>query len=205
MNLALFSGSNHSIVTIGDSRGSAPAWQGVLGWPAQGDGHIEFADDSLAARNRLGVHLDQAVAQADRAVLLVASGVGCLAAAWWARLSPASYVSRVAGALMFAPEDVVDAEQDRFASPPMRLPFPSILIGGAAQGADGERLEHLAADWGGRVLGDDRAPMLRVASAARGSSLSPWRHARRTIERWSAAVVAHETQQAAALAGQDRR
>ncbi|GAA0734925.1 alpha/beta hydrolase [Sphingomonas japonica] len=202
MDLALFRGSEHAIVTIGGCRGDAPAWQTAFGWPARGDRHIDFQGEGTAARNMLGVHLDQAVAQADRAVLLVASGVGCLAAAWWARLSPSQSVARVAGAVLFAPEDASDAEQERFASPRLRLPFPAILVGGAARPDQDRRLAALAEDWGGSVL-TERQPSLRIASDRAGGARSPWRHARRTIARWSAAVVAHEARLAGALSGQD--
>src|SRR4051812_24931691 len=91
-----------SIVTIG--RGSrTPVWKALLDWPRFGDTHVDYAADTPARRNLWAARLDEAVLHADKPVLLIASGESCLATAWWARLSPSGYVSKVAGALLFAP------------------------------------------------------------------------------------------------------
>ncbi len=195
MNLALFPGSGHRIITIADPTGTQSAWQSMFDWPARGDRHVGLAADTAAARNLFGVQLDRAVAQADRAVLLVASGAGCAAAAWWARLSPAGYVARVAGALLLAPSQ--DQPGDRFASPRVRLPFTSIIVDQDAGPANRQRLEEYAQDWGSRVLLDRHIPLHSPQSSER----SPWRQARHMIRRWSAAVVAHDERVAEALVG----
>jgi predicted alpha/beta hydrolase family esterase len=100
-------------------------------------------------------------------VLLVAEGAGCFAAAWWARLSPADYVGRVAGALFFEPGAKDEA---RFASPRVALPFPSVVVGDAEMRA-------LADGWGSSVVDGDEGPFVR---------------AQRAVQRFTATVVERE-------------
>ena len=107
--------------------------------------HIPLRADTSADRKLTASHLDRAVLDAGRPVLLVAQGAACLAAAWWTRLSPQSYVSRVTGALMLAPRRA--GERDAmFASPASRLPFPSIVVG-----AD-DASQQWAVEWGSRLI-----------------------------------------------------
>ena len=77
-----------SLVTLADRSDGAPAWQSRLGWPAIGAAHVTLDGATSAQRNMWAAKLDEAVRHADRPVLLVASGVSCLAASWWGRLSP---------------------------------------------------------------------------------------------------------------------
>ena len=93
--------SRFSIITIAAPGVEAPAWNARLRWPSFGDDHVAL--DHEGRRSIWAAQLDAAVMRADRAVVLVAEGIGCHAASWWARLTPRSYVSRVAGALMFDP------------------------------------------------------------------------------------------------------
>ncbi len=106
---------------------------------------IAISGDTAAHRTLSAARIDAAVMQADRAVLLIAEGAQCDAAAWWARLSPTSYVSRVAGALMLAPQVLAQATGG-FASPRSPLPFPSIVVG-----AD-DACQRLAGEWGSRLI-----------------------------------------------------
>lgn len=142
-SLALPAGDLFSIVTTGDARNRSPfrKWQ-------FGGTHVDFAADTFAQRNLWAARMDEAVRQSKKPVLLVASGESCLAAAWWAQLSPASYVSRVAGALLFAPQRSGDPE--KFASPRGVLPFPSTVIDGRSR-ADPRTLA-LAQGWGSELL-----------------------------------------------------
>ena len=89
-----------SVLTIADRHPGAPVWSECLGWPMQGDNHIALDARDASRRNIWASRIDAAVLGADRAVLLVAEGLGCAAAAWWARLSPGHYADRVAGALL---------------------------------------------------------------------------------------------------------
>jgi predicted alpha/beta hydrolase family esterase len=174
-----------SVVTVFDARRPAPAWQAMFGWPAVSGTAVPLDVRSPAERNVWAARLDQAVREADRAVLLVADGAGCQASAWWARLSPADYVGKIAGAVLFAPARAAAGPggRDLFASPAERLPFPSLLF--RPDGAD----EALADDWGSRQVIGARPRQRHAGSAA-------WSHAQRLFLRLTAQVVEHDIRRA---------
>jgi predicted alpha/beta hydrolase family esterase len=188
--LALALPNDFSIVAIAD--------RSLAGLGALFDGagaHIPFKARTPAERNVLAARLDAAVTQADRAVLLVAHGASCFATAWWARLSPASYVSRVAGALFFEPiegdQRSVDGLLDTFASPRSALPFPSIVLGGETAPKDlRPQIRALAQGWGSRVVVGGHVEID-----------SPISRTRRAIERFTAAMVERDMRVADALLG----
>ena len=155
----------------------AMPWENLFAWPRQGDVQLHFDDSSREARDIWATRLDHAVAQADKAVLLVAEGAACLASIWWARLSPSHYVSKVAGALFFQPPETAALDRTGghlFASPEAALPFPSLIVDGADHGSA------LATMCGGRLL---------QAPPAAPPPTGMWRQAQRLIERFSAGVV----------------
>jgi predicted alpha/beta hydrolase family esterase len=125
--------------------------------------HIAIHAQTTAQRTMTASRIDAAITEADRAVLLVAQGTGCLAAAWWARLSPRSYVARVAGALLIAP-DGNPTGADGFASPRSALPFPSVVIG-----AD-DASQRLAGEWGSRLI-DGPLPIDQRETSGRFQSM----------------------------------
>ncbi|WP_245858154.1 alpha/beta hydrolase [Sphingomonas guangdongensis] len=127
--------------------------------------------DTPAQRNVTASLIDDAVAGADRAVLLVAEGIGCAAAAWWARLSPRAYVERVAGALLIDPAS--GDQTASFASPRSVLPFPSLVLG------TGQDAKALSGEWGSRLLA---APETSAAAPRSG----PFRA---MIQRFTTAIV----------------
>lgn len=135
---------------------------------------------TTAQRTMLAARIDAAIAEADRAVMLVAQGTGCMAAAWWARLSPRSYVSRVAGAVMIAP-DSTGYRGAGFASPQSALPFPSIVIG-----ADDET-QRIAGEWGSRLID---GPLSIGRPSGRFQSM---------IDRFTAAIVERDVRAATRL------
>lgn len=186
-SLALPTGDLFSVITTGRT-GREPAWKSLLNWPRFGDAHVDYAADTLAQRNIWAAHLDDAVLRADRPVLLVASGESCFAAAWWARLSPASYVSKVAGALLFTPGRAKSDTLEKFASPRMALPFPSAIVSGAA--LSDARVRGLAESWGSGFL--DTA--LEDASGA-----TAWQQAQSAVMRLTARVVEHDMRVARTL------
>jgi len=147
---------------------------------------IPVHGDPAERRSGLAAQIDRAVTGsiggADRNVLLVGHGVGCLAAAWWARLSPRAYVGRVAGSLMIAPTTRGEAGS-RFASPASALPFPSLVIG-----AD-DTAQRLATEWGGRLL-DGPLPTVRQGPSGRLYGL---------IARFTAGIVERDIQAAERL------
>lgn len=168
-----------SIVTMPQQGRERPAWAELFGWPSHGDTHIA-ADE---ARTLWAARLDEAVTRADRSVLLMAEGPSCFAAAWWARLSPAPYVEKVAGALMFLPGDSAEltGRQRDWESPRLKLPFPSIVV------TDGDpasaQIRALGRDWGSESIAG-RGRLLEAAT--------PWRHALRAVDRFTARVVARD-------------
>lgn len=144
-----------SVITTMDNRRRAPGWKVLFNLPTWGDTNVDYAADTVAQRNLWAARMDDAILRAEKPVLLVASGASCFATAWWARLSPASYVSRVAGALLFNPlgnDDTADVAE-KFASPETKLPFPTAIVGRITKQHELEaRLAALADDWGSGTL-----------------------------------------------------
>ena len=183
-----------SIVAISDARQSEPTWRTMFGWPANDPRTIPIAARSRAERKIWAARVDQAVCAADRPVLLVADGIGCAASAWWGRLSPSDYVSKIAGALLFAPRgaDVTrDGDTDLFASPTAPLPFPSIVI--SPQG-DAGQVDAAVESWGSRLIAGHRDRHVTRETNA-------WRQAQRLFLRVTQQVAAHEVGRAEALIG----
>jgi hypothetical protein len=153
-----------SIITLPMAGREGPLpWETSFAWPRSGDVQLPFHGENRDARNVWASRLDQAVAQADRAVLLVAENAACLAAIWWARLSPSQYV------------DLLDRSSGQlFASPDSALPFPSLIVDPADHGGA------LARSCGGHLLHAPATPPMATGM---------WRQAQRLIERLSAGVV----------------
>ncbi len=186
--------ANLSLVEISGAAG-AP-WRNLFAGPSRE--HIPYRAGTQSERNLLAAKLDAAVTRADGAVLLIAEGASCFATAWWARLSPASYVSRVAGALFFEPIDEqgesVETLLDTFASPRTPLPFPSIVLGGEDRRSMlAARVRALADNWGSGLV-----------ATAHSSDARPMRRTRGVIERFTAGVVAREVRTATTLMGRVR-
>lgn len=191
MTTAVLSVPNRfSIITIAAPGVESPAWNARLRWPSFGDQHVALDDGSR--RGIWAAQLDAAVMRADRAVVLVAEGIGCHAASWWARLSPANYVSRVAGALLFDPPAEGAGDREAFASPQIALPFPSLVLAGDASLARGESID----SWGSRLLDGHRQ---------REGDLRPWRSAQRLVERVTARVIERDVERVFALNPRARR
>jgi serine hydrolase len=181
--------ANLSLVEI-SAAASAP-WRDLFAAPAQA--HVPYRAGTASERNLLGARLDSAVTRAEGAVLLVAEGAGCFATAWWARLSPATYVSRVAGALFFDPiaeeGESVESLLHTFASPRTPLPFPSIVLGrDDRRSLVAARVRTLADTWGSGVI-----------AGSRSDAAGPLKRTRGIIERFTAGVVAREVRTHRAL------
>ncbi|KQN25008.1 hypothetical protein ASE86_01675 [Sphingomonas sp. Leaf33] len=146
--------------------------------------HVAVKADTATQRTATAARIDRAIIEADRRVLLVAEGVGCAAAAWWARLSPRAYVERVAGALLVTPDQTPDAAA--FASPRSTLPFPSLVLGAT------DAAQRLSREWGGRLI-DGPVPARERSATRRFQSL---------ILRFTGAIVEHDRQQALRLLDQ---
>ena len=148
-----------TILTVPGLGGSGPThWQSL--WE-RGRADIVRAELGMWHRPRRDdwvTKLDQAIARARAPVILVAHSLGCLTVAWWAQVSPRTYGSPVAGALLVAPPDVdrPDAPEEirDFAPSPRRLlPFPSILVASSDDPwIDVGRARSLGADWGSHFV-----------------------------------------------------
>ncbi len=129
-------------------------WQGLHGAVL-----LEQHDWQRPLRGDWSARLQETLVDAPAPVVLVASGLGCVLAAWWAAHSPAA--AKVRGALLVGPVDVEQPalrEQLPGWSPIVlqRLPFPSILVGQANPAACSlERAQALAQAWGATYVAPD--------------------------------------------------
>ncbi|TPG49378.1 alpha/beta hydrolase [Sphingomonas glacialis] len=129
-------------------------------------------DLSKFHNGRWALQLDAVLARREAPVVIVAHGIACRAVAWWAQLSPRSYLRAVKGALFHAPLQVGFDELAAAAAmqngPACRLPFPSVVISDPSFQV--EETLALADSWGSRFVATDAA---RSATASN-------RHARFT-------------------------
>lgn len=191
MTLATAPLDRFSVISTGT--GPARALSALFGTPLRSDAHVDYSEDTPRQRSLWAAKLDSAILHAERPVLLVANGAGCFAATWWARLSPRDYIARVAGAVLIDPIEG-EGDADHFASPKIRLPFPSLLLSDAAPDAGvAARVEALATGWGSAVGGLPQLPHARRSG-------SHWQGARELVLRMTAGIVERRAQAADALA-----
>lgn len=191
MTLATMPLDRFSVITTG--HGPARALSALFDSPLRSDAHLDYSIDTPRQRSLWAAKLDAAILHAERPVLLVANGASCFAATWWARLSPRDYIARVAGALLIDPI-AGEADAALFASPKIRLPFPSLLLSGETpDAAVSERVQALAAGWGSAVGGLPQLPHARRSG-------SHWQGARELVLRMTAGIVERRAQAADALA-----
>ena len=109
-------------------------------------------------RNTWVNKINLAIHRADKPVVLVAHGLGCVALAWWAEFESPAYGDPVTAALMLSPPDVdrpgIDPRLARFSSCPRQpLPFESILVADKQSPAPARStLCTLAQDWGSTFM-----------------------------------------------------
>jgi hypothetical protein len=139
--------------------------------PPVGDGRLRMLAIDLHSgfhRGLWALQLDKAVTESRERVVFAAHGVACLAVAWWAQLSPRSYLRNVAGAVFHAPLALTMGQaaiaRSLWPSPATRLPFPSIVAGDASPLV--EQVLALADNWGSRFIAAD-APDNRQRSDVR--------------------------------------
>lgn len=121
-------------------------------------------------RGLWALQLDKAVTDSRERVVFAAHGVACLAVAWWAQLSPRSYLKNVAGAVFHAPLSLTMGQsavaRSLWPSPATRLPFPSLVAAGGSPLV--EQALGLADNWGSRFVAAD-APDCPNRSDVRGA------------------------------------
>ncbi len=172
MSVAVLDSHRLTLISLVPEK-AAPIFGRFQEFPRFGDPrHIAVRSRTASERTALAARIDAAVSASDRAVMLLAQGSACAAAAWWARLSPKAYTANVAGALLVAPEGT-SLDHRNFAAPKIGLPFPSIVVG-----ADDEA-QRLGVEWGSRLID---GPLLNAATA-------PTSRLRAIIERFTSAVV----------------
>jgi predicted alpha/beta hydrolase family esterase len=104
-------------------------------------------------RNTWVNKLNLAIYRAERPVVLVGHGLGCLTIAWWAEYERPSAGNPVIGALLIAPPDPdfadADARLAKFgAAPRQPLPFPAYVVASADDpGCSLRSAIDLARDW----------------------------------------------------------
>lgn len=111
-------------------------------------------DLSKFQSGRWALQLDSVFARRREPAVILAQGVACLAVAWWAQLSPRSYLQSLRGAAFLSPLNI-GFGQDGIAAaarlgPSTRLPFPSIVASAGYPFMD--RLLTLADAWGSRLI-----------------------------------------------------
>ena len=106
---------------------------------------------------RWALQLDAAFARRSEPAVIVAEGVACLAVAWWAQLSPRSYLQNIGGALFLSPLNIRFGQAAIAASarlsPGTRLPFPTVVASDASSFV--EQVLALADSWGSRFVATD--------------------------------------------------
>ena len=125
-------------------------------------------DLSKFHNGRWALQLDAAMVHRPAPVTILAQGVACLAVAWWAQLSPRSYMENIRGAVFLSPLTVgfgQAAIARDVRGPATRLPFPSIVACDPSPAI--EQVLALADAWGSRFV-DASSP-----AGSRRSNRSP--------------------------------
>ena len=129
-------------------------------------GTVMELDLSRFQTGRWALQLDGVFAKRTQPVCVVAHGVAALAVAWWAQLSPRSYMKSIRGAIFVAPLSI-GLGQDGIAAaarrgPITQLPFPSLVAASSDFGA--EQVRTFADGWGSYLIGFSSGGSERHAS-----------------------------------------
>lgn len=110
-------------------------------------------DLSKFHNGRWALQLDAAMGRRAAPIVILAQGVACLAVAWWAQLSPRSYMENIRGAVFLSPLNVGFGQAGiarEVRGPATRLPFPSIVACDPSPAI--EQVLALADAWGSRFV-----------------------------------------------------
>jgi predicted alpha/beta hydrolase family esterase len=142
------------VLIVPETAESAPHhWQTRWGRNRDNCQRLDLGMWDSPHRNTWVNKLNLAIYRADRPVLLVGHGVGCLTIAWWAEYERPAVDGSIIGALMIAPPDpdMTDADPRvaKFgAAPRQPLPFPAIVVAGADDpGCSLPSAIQIARDW----------------------------------------------------------
>lgn len=168
---ASFAATGPTVITVPGLGGSGEDhWQ--TRWERSRPGTVRADLVTWTSPDRDGwvARLDQAIRRAEAPVILVAHSLGCLAVAWWARLSPPPSGWPVVAALLVAPADVdrADAPDELRGfrpAPAAPLPFRSVVVASTDDPwIDAGRARILAAAWGSRYV--EAGPLGHVNAAS---------------------------------------
>jgi uncharacterized protein len=135
-------------------------------------------------RNTWVNKLNLAIHRANGPVVLVAHGLGCVTAAWWAEYEQPAYGDPVVGALLVSPPDVDRPGRDERlarlgACPRKELPFPSYLAISRNDPSCGyDTALALARDWGSHF-----ADMGEIGGRDAQGNLGEWAEGERLLDR----------------------
>jgi len=126
---------------------------------------VDLGIGESAVLNNWVNRLNLAIFWAERPVVLVAHGLGCLVTAWWAEFERPMYGHPVAGAFLIDPPDIDRPGRDPrlsrlCACPRKALPFSSVLVSTIDQPyTERNSLRTLASDWGATIVEGDEAKL----------------------------------------------
>ncbi len=122
---------------------------------------VSASHGEVPNRNNWVNNLNHAIQRVSRPVILVAEGLGCHVAAWWAELERPAYRKPVIGALLVSPVDNSTFTSGNEASglvpgPIGILPFPSTMVCGRELDATSRaRTKRLNSFWGSKLVESD--------------------------------------------------
>jgi predicted alpha/beta hydrolase family esterase len=129
-----------------------------------------------------GDALAQAVNGTDGRVILIGRGLACYLIAWFATAGSPDLVSKIVGALLVAPPDLLHMESDIAASfgPVLDtlLPFPSIIVASR----NDVRMRYEGAQFIAQVWGSDCIDGGEIGSAGAIADLGSWDHGKELLK-----------------------
>ncbi len=155
MLVSAFSSSTPALLLLPDGGLQARQEPWLAHWQAMGHARLEQHDWQRPLRGDWSARLQETLVDAPAPVVLVASGLGCILAAWWAAHSPAA--SQVRAALLLAPADVeqpaLREQLPGWAPIALQpLPFRSLVV---ARTQPAGRAQALASAWGAAFIAQD--------------------------------------------------
>ena len=155
MSRILSSGTPPQILLVPETEHDDPGlWAGRWAVKREDCRRVDLGVWGAPLRNTWVNKLNLAIYRANRPVVLVAHGLGCVTVAWWAEYEQPAFGDPVIGALLMAPPDVdrpgLDPRLARLGSCPRKeLPFPSYLVASRNDPRCSYRTAlSLARDWG---------------------------------------------------------
>lgn len=176
------------ILVVPESGADHGAWSRYVAARGEDAAVVDLGSWDSPQRNIWVNKLNLMIDRCERPVVLVASGLSCLAVAWWAEYERPAYGDPVVGALLLDPPSGQDKDRDPRVSrfgfcPENALPFPTIV---ASFDTAEEKRDHgraIARLWGADYFADgeqdDRRAPVPGLFHRRGAQLWRWIKAQR--------------------------